>query len=152
LFFKTINRNNQRKDMYKYWSFDRTVVYWQGTTMQFFSCRTVAIINGFFFSLSYDYLSEANYVNQRPHELARACVCVCRPPERGVSRDGAPGPTSQTRGKTRVYLEQGKQNKMCAFVNMWMTISCGYKILHTEVAPDFMEEPTNEFHRALDDV
>ena len=33
-----------------------------------------------------------------------------------------------------------------------MTISCGYKILHTEVAPDFMEEPTNEFHRALDDV
>jgi hypothetical protein len=86
--------------------------------MQFFSCRTVAIINGFFFSLSYDYLSEANYVNQRPHELARACVCVCRPPERGVSRDGAPGPTSQTRGKTRVYLEQGKQNKMCAFVNM----------------------------------
>ena len=28
------------------------------------------------------------------------------------------GPTSQLRKKARVYLEQGKQNKMCAFVNM----------------------------------
>jgi hypothetical protein len=27
-----------------------------------------------------------------------------------------------------------------------MTISCsGYEILHTEVAPDFMKEPTNDF-------
>ena len=34
-----------------------------------------------------------------------------------------------------------------------MTISCsGYKILHTEVAPGFRKEPTNDFHRALDDV
>jgi hypothetical protein len=34
-----------------------------------------------------------------------------------------------------------------------MTISCsGYEILHTEVAPDFMKEPTNDFHRAVDDV
>ena len=55
--------------------------------------------------------------------------------------------------KPRVYLEQGKQNKMCAFVNMWMTISySGYKILHTEVASGFRKEPTNDFHRALDDV
>ena len=70
----------------------------------------------------------------------------------GVWRGSAPGPASQTREKTRVYLEQGKQNKMCAFVNMWMTISCsGYKILHTEVAPGFRKEPTNDFHRALDD-
>jgi hypothetical protein len=63
------------------------------------------------------------------------------------------GPTSQTREKTRVYLEQGKQNKMCSFVNMWMTISCSeYQILHTEVAPDFRKKPTNDFHRALGDV
>ena len=33
---------------------------------------------------------------------------------------------------------------------MWMTISCsGYTILHTEVAPGFRKEPTNDFHRAL---
>ena len=55
--------------------------------------------------------------------------------------------------KKRKYLEQGKQNKMCAFVTMWMTISCsGNKILHTEVAPGFKKEPTNDFHMALDDV
>jgi hypothetical protein len=60
------------------------------------------------------------------------------------------GPTSQTRKKTRVYLEQGKQNNMYAFANMWMTISCsGYKILHIEVAPSFRKEPTNDLHRAL---
>jgi hypothetical protein len=35
---------------------------------------------------------------------------------------------------------------------MWMTISCsGYKIIHTEVALGFRKEPTNDFHRALDD-
>jgi hypothetical protein len=35
----------------------------------------------------------------------------------------------------------------------WMTISCSeYEILHTEVAPSFKKEPTNDFHRALDDV
>jgi hypothetical protein len=34
-----------------------------------------------------------------------------------------------------------------------MIISCsGYKILHTEVAPGFRKEPTNDFHRALDDA
>ena len=34
-----------------------------------------------------------------------------------------------------------------------MTISCsGDKILHTEVVPGFRKEPTNDFHRALDDV
>jgi len=34
-----------------------------------------------------------------------------------------------------------------------MTISgSGYKILHTEVAPGFRKEPTNDFHRALDDT
>jgi len=28
-----------------------------------------------------------------------------------------------------------------------MTISCsGYEILHTEVAPGFRKEPTNDFH------
>ena len=55
--------------------------------------------------------------------------------------------------KNRVYLEQGKQNIMCAFVIMWMTISCsGYTILHTEVAPGFRKEPTNDFHRTLDDA
>ena len=49
---------------------------------------------------------------------------IDRPNERGVSRGGAPGPMSlgaaqATRGKkTRVYLEQGRQNQMCAFVNM----------------------------------
>jgi hypothetical protein len=26
------------------------------------------------------------------------------------------------------------------------------KILHTEVAPGFRKEPTNDFHRALDDA
>jgi hypothetical protein len=42
----------------------------------------------------------------------------------GVCQGGAPGPMNlggpQTkRGKkTRAYIEQGKQNKMCAFVNM----------------------------------
>ena len=48
-----------------------------------------------------------------------------RPTERGGQPGRRPagahefrGPTSQTRKKTRVYLEQGKQNKMCAFVNM----------------------------------
>jgi hypothetical protein len=62
-------------------------------------------------------------------------------------------PTSQTREKNEGVLEQGKQNKMCAFVNMWMTISCSeYKILDTEVAPGFRKEPTNDLHRALDDV
>ena len=31
-----------------------------------------------------------------------------------------------------------------------MTIWCsGYTILHTEVAPGFRKEPTNDFHRAL---
>ena len=31
--------------------------------------------------------------------------------------------------------------------------SCGgYKIVHTEVAPGFRKEPTNDFHRVLDDV
>ena len=45
-----------------------------------------------------------------------------------VSRCGAPVPMSlgapqAKRGKKpRVYLEPGKQYKMCAFVNMWMTI------------------------------
>ena len=52
-----------------------------------------------------------------------------------------------------MYLEQGKQNEMCAFVNMWMTISCsGYIIINTEVAPGFKKEPTNDFYRALDDA
>ena len=32
-----------------------------------------------------------------------------------------------------------------------MTISCsGYNILHTEVAPGFRKEPTNDFHWTLD--
>jgi hypothetical protein len=52
--------------------------------------------------------------------LGNNCVEGSKPTERG----GQPGPTSlggpqAKRGKkTRVYLEQGKQNKMCAFVNM----------------------------------
>jgi hypothetical protein len=54
------------------------------------------------------------------------------------------GPNEES--KPRVYLEKGKQNKMCAFVNMWMTISCsGYKILHTEVAPCFRKGPLMTF-------
>jgi hypothetical protein len=67
---------------------------------------------------------------------------------------GSLGGPHAKRGKTtRVYLERGKQNKMCAFVNMWMTISCsGYTIIHTEVAPGFRKELTNDFHRTLDDV
>jgi hypothetical protein len=33
-----------------------------------------------------------------------------------------------------------------------MTISCiGYTILHTEVAPGFRKEPTNDFHRKVSD-
>jgi hypothetical protein len=33
-----------------------------------------------------------------------------------------------------------------------MTISCsGYKIIHTEVTQGFRKEPTNDFHRTLDD-
>ena len=49
----------------------------------------------------------------------------------GVSRGGAPGLMS-------LGGPQVKQNKMCAFVNMLMTISCsGYKNVHTEVAPGF---------------
>jgi hypothetical protein len=63
------------------------------------------------------------------------------------------GPQAKRGRKTRVYLEQGKQNKMCAFVNMWMTISCsGYIIINTEVTPGFKKEPTNDFYRALDDA
>ena len=67
---------------------------------------------------------------------------------------GSLGGPQAKRGKTtRVYLERGKQNKMCAFVNMWMTISCSwYTIIHTEVGPGFRKEPTNDFHRTLDDV
>jgi len=53
-------------------------------------------------------------------------MLVIRPSEGGGGSEGAApwahefrGPTSQTsKKKTRVYLEQGKQNKMCAFVNM----------------------------------
>ena len=34
-----------------------------------------------------------------------------------------------------------------------MTILCsGYEILHTEEALGFRKEPTNDFHRALDDA
>jgi len=57
-------------------------------------------------------------------QSSKYAVGTGRPTERGISRDGAPGPMSlggpqAKRGeKTRVYLEQGKQNKMCAFVNM----------------------------------
>ena len=49
---------------------------------------------------------------------------MLRATESGVSRCGAPGPMSlgahkpNEGKKPRVYLEQGKQNKMCAFVNM----------------------------------
>jgi hypothetical protein len=39
-------------------------------------------------------------------------------PGRRPGADEFRGPTSQTRKNARVYLEQGKQNKMCAFVNM----------------------------------
>jgi hypothetical protein len=63
------------------------------------------------------------------------------------------GPHAKQGKTTRVYLERGKQNKMCAFVNMWMTISCsGYTIIHTEVTPGFRKELTYDFHRTLDDV
>jgi hypothetical protein len=39
-----------------------------------------------------------------------------RPTERGVMSLG--DPQTKRGKKTRVYLEQGKQNKMCAFVNI----------------------------------
>ena len=39
-----------------------------------------------------------------------------RPTERGQT-----GPMGLRGKKTRMYLEQGKQNQMCVFVNMWMT-------------------------------
>ena len=51
-------------------------------------------------------------------------IILRRPTERGGQQGRRPGahefrgPISQTRKKTRVYLKQGKQNKMCAFVNM----------------------------------
>jgi len=84
---------------------------------------------------------------------------VNRPTERGLRRVAVPGPMSlgdpqaKQGKKTRMCLEKGKQNKMCTFVNMSMTISCsGYKILHSEVAPGFRKEPTNDIHRAIDDV
>ena len=74
--------------------------------------------------------------------------------ERGSAGVAPRGPQAKRgRKKTRVYLAKGKQNKMCAFVNMWMTILCsGYQIFHAEVAPCFRKEPINDFHRALGDV
>ena len=82
MFFKTINRNNQRKDMYKYWSFDRTVVYWQGTTLEFFtlffSCRTVAI-NGLFFSLYRTITSLKQIMWTKGPTSWRTHVWVCTP-------------------------------------------------------------------------
>jgi hypothetical protein len=48
------------------------------------------------------------------------------------------GPTSQTRKKPRVYLEQGKQNKMCAFVN---TTTCSnFQSVRAETTENYLEK------------
>ena len=54
-------------------------------------------------------------------QVVPASLVARRPTERGVSRDGAPrfmslgGPQAKRGKKTRVYLEQGKQNKNVCF-------------------------------------